>query len=198
MATGQFPAVGSQSVLPGDAFFLIRPTATEARAMRIAAMPLLRQFNGTVPDEFHLTVQRVRGVAPENWAPLLGELHRELEGCDPFKLQAIGLWRFFSQFRQTNSLFWTMRTVQPLLELRQSLDEVLIKYGATLSPWTLDIWKPHTLALQNVQGEPGDLPLPPEMPRPSFTVNELWLSVYQPWGDFVDHPIVIFDPNKGD
>jgi 2'-5' RNA ligase len=195
MATGQFPATG-RAVLPGDAFFLIRPTPMEAQAMRIAAMPLADEYGGRVPDEFHLTMQMARNIAPHHWGPLLGELHRKLEGCNPIRLQAIGLWRFYSQFRQSNALFWTMRNHPDLVELRRSLDEILSRYSATLSPWLLDDWKPHTLAVQNVQGESGDLDLPPEMPRPSFTANELWLSVYQPWGAFVDHPIVIFNPNK--
>ncbi|MBA3531751.1 MAG: hypothetical protein H0T73_07530 [Ardenticatenales bacterium] len=182
-------------VLPGDAFFLLRPTPVEARAMRIVAMPLSAEFGGVVADEFHLTLQRASGIAPQYWEPLLGELHSVMQNCRPFKLETVGLWRFFSQFRQNNALFWTMRTTPALLEMRQSLDTVLLKYGATLSPWPLAEWKPHTLALQNVQGIPSDLSLPPGIPRPSFTVHELWLSVYQPWGGFVDHPIIIFDPD---
>jgi hypothetical protein len=184
-----------KAVLPGDAFFLLRPTPVEARTMRIVAMPLSAEFGGTVADEFHLTIQRATGIVPQQWEPLLGELHNALQGCHPFRLETVGLWRFYSQFRQNNALFWTMRTTSTLLDLRQSLDAVLLKYGATLSPWPLAEWKPHTLALQNVQGEPGDLALPPGIPRPSFTVHELWLSVYQPWGDFVEHPIVIFEPD---
>ncbi len=183
-------------VLPGDAFFLIRPTQVEAQTMRIAAMPLLITYGGTVADEFHLTVQRARGIPPEHWSGLLTDIQRGLEHCHPFRLETVGLWRFYSQFRQSRSLFWTMRLVPSLLDLRQRLDEQLEGAGAELSPWTLDRWKPHTLALHNVQGEDGDLPLPPTLPKPSFTVKELWLSIYQPWGDFVEHPIVIFNARE--
>jgi hypothetical protein len=189
---GSYPS----AVLPGDAFFLIRPTPVEAQAMRIAAMPLTAEFGGTVADEFHLTVQRAREIAPGAWAPLLGDLHRSLQGLSPFRLEAVELWRFYSHFRQSQSLFWTMKSSEPLLTLRRSLDTVLEKHGATLYPWQLQDWKPHTLAVHNVPGEPGDLPLPPEMPHPSFTVNELWLSIYQPWGAFVEHPVVIFSRNE--
>lgn len=180
-------------VLPGDAFFLLRPTPVEARTMRIVAMPLTTQFGGTVAEEFHLTVQRASQIAPQQWEPLLGDLHQALQGCKPFKLETVGLWRFFSQFRQNNALFWTMKASPQLLALRQALDRVLLAYGASLSPWPLAEWKPHTLALQNVQGDAGDLTLPEGMPRPSFTVHELWLSIYLPWGEFAEHPIVIFD-----
>jgi hypothetical protein len=183
-------------VLPGDAFFLIRPTALEAGAMRIAAMPLSTLYGGAVADEFHLTVQRARGIAPEDWGPLLGDLHRALEGCTPFRLTAVSLWRYYSAFRASNALFWTMKATPQLLDLRSSLDDVLRKYEATLNPWPIDEWRPHTLALHNVPGEGGDLPLPPNLPRPAFTVSELWLSVYQPWGDFVEHPVVIFNPHN--
>lgn len=183
----------SKPVLPGDAFFLIRPTQVEAQAMRIAAMPLGAEFGGTVPEEFHLTVQRAQHIAPDHWAPLLGDLHRALEGCPPFKLQAVGLWRFYSQFRQSHSLFWTMRAEPQLLFLRTTLDDVLERYGATRYPYPLEAWKPHTLALQNVHGEDGDMPLPAGLPKLSFTVKELWLSIYLPWGSFVEHPIVIFN-----
>lgn len=183
----------SKPVLPGDAFFLIRPTQVEAQAMRIAAMPLAAEFGGTVPEEFHLTVQRAQQIAPHHWAALLGDLHRALEGCPPFKLQAVGLWRFYSQFRQSHSLFWTMRAEPPLIFLRTALDEVLERYGATRYPYPLEAWRPHTLALQNVQGEDGDFPLPAGLPKLSFTVKELWLSIYLPWGSFVEHPIVIFN-----
>ncbi len=188
------PHTAMKPVLPGDAFFLIRPTRVEAQTMRIAAMPLAAEFGGTSADEFHLTVQRARDITPERWAPLLTDLQRALQPLHPFKLETVGLWRFYSHFRQSRSLFWTMRMVPALIELRRLMDEELLKAGATLSPWQIADWKPHTLALHNVQGEEGDLPLLPGLPTPSFTVNELWLSIYQPWNDFVEHPIVIFNP----
>jgi 2'-5' RNA ligase len=180
-------------ILPGDAFFLLRPTDVEAKAIRIASMPLTRMFGGTFADEFHLTVQRAQDIAPEHWAPLLGDLHRTLQRCHPFKLKTVGLWRFYSQFRQSRSLFWTMQSTPPLMRLRQILDEILEKYRATTYPFPIEEWKPHTLALHNVQGQDGDLALPDELSPPSFTVKELWLSIYMPWGSFVEHPIVIFN-----
>ncbi len=180
-------------VLPGDAYFLIRPTTVESQTMRIAAMPLAAEFGGTVPDEFHLTVQRARDIKPDAWESLLTDLHIVLQDLRPFKLEAIGLWRLYSTFRQTNALFWTMKSTPSLLRLRKRLDDVLEKYGATKYPYPLDEWKPHTLALQNAQGTDGDLVLPTNMPRPVFTVSSLSLSVYLPWGVFAEHPVAIFN-----
>lgn len=183
----------NRPMLPGDAFFLLRPSPIESQAIRIAAMSLTNTFRGTLADEFHLTVQRAQDIAPEDWSPLLTDLHRSLQKVSPFKLQATGLWRFYSEFRQSKSLFWTMEATDALLELRGRLDEVLEKYNATKYPFPIEAWKPHTLALHNVLGEDGDLVLPKDMPAPSFTVKELWLSIYLPWGSFAEHPLVIFD-----
>lgn len=180
-------------VLPGDAYFLIRPTTVESQTMRIAAMPLAAEFGGTVPDEFHLTVQRARNIRPEDWESLLTELHKSLQDIRPFKLEAIGLWRLYSTFRQTNALFWTMKSTPSLLRVRRRLDEILEKYGASKYPYDLDNWKPHTLALQNAQGGESDLEFPTSMPRPVFTVSSLSLSIYLPWGVFAEHPVAIFN-----
>ena len=185
--------MANRPILPGDAFFLLRPNPIEAQAIRIAAMSLKNKFRGTLADEFHLTVQRAQDIAPEDWAPLLTDLHRSLQKVRPFKLQAIGLWRFYSEFRQSKSLFWRMDPADPLLELRGILDEVLEKYNVTKYPFSIEAWKPHTLALHNVLGEDGDLALPQDILAPSFTVKELWLSIYLPWGSFAEHPLVIFD-----
>lgn len=182
----------SKPVYPGDAFFLMRPALVESQAMRIAAMPLATEYGGTVPDEFHLTVQRARDIAPQDWERVLTDLHLSLQGIRPFKLEAIGLWRFYSQFRQSNAIFWTMRQSTSLLKVRKALDEVLEKYGATKYPYPLEEWKPHTLALQNAHGADGDLKLSENLPRPSFTVNSLSLSIYLPWGVFAEHPVAIF------
>ena len=183
-------------VQPFDAFFFLRPTPVEAQAYRIASLPLLNQFGGTVANQFYLTIQRARHVPPHDWQFLLSDLHRTLSKTRPFQLKATGLWRYYSEFRQSRSLFWTTDVTPPLYQLREHMDQMLEKYGAETYPFALSEWKPHTPALHNVRGEEGDLPLPESILPPAFTVKELWLSVYQPWGSFVEHPLVIFSGNE--
>lgn len=183
-------------VQPFDAFFFLRPTPVEAQAYRIASLSLLNHFGGTVGEQFYLTVQRASDIAPDDWMFVLSDLHRTLSNTRPFKLKATGLWRFYSEFRQSKSLFWTTEITPPLSSLRQNVDQVLQKYGAVTYPFPISEWKPHTPALHNVLGQEGDLALPPGVSPPAFTVKELWLSIYQPWGSFVEHPLVIFSGNQ--